>query len=74
MDGSSNPHDILRVLREGLGQAHLVDEVREVYRLRGVKINETHIGVIVRQMRRVRVVDDGDTNFLVDETGQTASV
>ena len=47
---------------------YLVDEVQEVYRLQGVKINDKHIEVIVRQMlRRVRVVDVGDTNFLVDE-------
>jgi DNA-directed RNA polymerase subunit beta' len=68
MDGSSNPHDILRVLGEKALAKYLVDEVQEVYRLQGVKINDKHIEVIVRQMlRRVRVVDVGDTNFLVDE-------
>ncbi|MHB8420341.1 MAG: DNA-directed RNA polymerase subunit beta' [Myxococcales bacterium] len=68
MDGAANPHDILRVL--GLKElAHyLVDEVQEVYRLQGVKINDKHIEVIVRQMlRRVRITDVGDTSFLVDE-------
>jgi DNA-directed RNA polymerase subunit beta' len=47
---------------------YLVDEVQEVYRLQGVKINDKHIEVIVRQMlRRVRVTDVGDTSFLIDE-------
>jgi len=68
MDGSSNPHDILRVLGEKALAKYLVDEVQEVYRLQGVKINDKHIETIVRQMlRRVRVVDVGDTGFLVDE-------
>jgi len=68
MDGSSNPHDILRVLGEKMLAKYLVDEVQEVYRLQGVKINDKHIETIVRQMlRRVRVVDVGDTGFLVDE-------
>jgi DNA-directed RNA polymerase subunit beta' len=68
MDGAANPHDILRVLGEKALAKYLVDEVQEVYRLQGVKINDKHIEVIVRQMlRRVRVVDVGDTNFLVDE-------
>ncbi|MBL9044811.1 MAG: DNA-directed RNA polymerase subunit beta' [Myxococcales bacterium] len=71
MDGSSNPHDILRVLGEKALAKYLVDEVQEVYRLQGVKINDKHIEVIVRQMlRRVRVVDVGDTNFLVDEQAE----
>jgi DNA-directed RNA polymerase subunit beta' len=68
MDGSSNPHDILKVLGEKALAKYLVDEVQEVYRLQGVKINDKHIEVIVRQMlRRIRVIDVGDTNFLVDE-------
>ena len=68
MDGSSNPHDILKVLGEKALAKYLVDEVQEVYRLQGVKINDKHIEVIVRQMlRRIRVVDVGDTSFLVDE-------
>jgi DNA-directed RNA polymerase subunit beta' len=68
MDGAENPHDIIRVLGEKALAKYLVDEVQEVYRLQGVKINDKHIEVIVRQMlRRVRVVDVGDTNFLVDE-------
>src|SRR6185436_4137104 len=68
MDGAANPHDILRVLGEKALAKYLVDEVQEVYRLQGVKINDKHIEVIVRQMlRRIRVTDVGDTNFLVDE-------
>jgi DNA-directed RNA polymerase subunit beta' len=68
MDGAANPHDILRVLGEKALAKYLVDEVQEVYRLQGVKINDKHIEVIVRQMlRRVRVADVGDTGFLVDE-------
>ncbi|MFL5344815.1 MAG: DNA-directed RNA polymerase subunit beta', partial [Hyalangium sp.] len=68
MDGSANPHDILKVLGEKELARYLVDEVQEVYRLQGVKINDKHIETIVRQMlRRVRVTEVGDTNFLVDE-------
>ncbi|MFZ9888732.1 MAG: DNA-directed RNA polymerase subunit beta', partial [Myxococcota bacterium] len=68
MDGSANPHDILRVLGEKALAKYLVDEIQEVYRLQGVKINDKHIEVIVRQMlRRVRIKDSGDTSFLVDE-------
>jgi DNA-directed RNA polymerase subunit beta' len=68
MDGAANPHDILRVLGEKELARWLVDEVQEVYRLQGVKINDKHIETIVRQMlRRVRIVDVGDTNFLADE-------
>ncbi len=68
MDGAANPHDILKVLGEKALAKYLVDEVQEVYRLQGVKINDKHIEVIVRQMlRRVRVIEVGDTNFLVDE-------
>jgi DNA-directed RNA polymerase subunit beta' len=68
MDGSPNPHDILNV--SGLKDLarYLVDEVQEVYRLQGVKINDKHIEVIVRQMlRRIKVVDPGDTDFLMGE-------
>jgi DNA-directed RNA polymerase subunit beta' len=68
MDGSSNPHDILRIKGEKELAKYLVDEVQEVYRLQGVRINDKHIEVIVRQMlRRVRVKDVGDTDFLVGE-------
>ncbi len=68
MDGAANPHDILRVLGEKPLAKYLVDEVQEVYRLQGVRINDKHIEVIVRQMlRRIRVIDVGDTGFLIDE-------
>ena len=68
MDGAANPHDILKVLGEKELAHYMVDEVQEVYRLQGVKINDKHIEVIVRQMlRRIRVIDVGDTTFLIDE-------
>jgi DNA-directed RNA polymerase subunit beta' len=68
MDGSSNPHDILRIKGDTELAKYLVDEVQEVYRLQGVKINDKHIETIVRQMlRRVRVKEVGDTDFLVGE-------
>jgi len=65
MDGSANPHDILDVLGPKELQKYLVDEVQDVYRLQGVSINDKHIEIIVRQMlRKVRVEDPGDTEFL----------
>jgi DNA-directed RNA polymerase subunit beta' len=68
VDGSPNPHDILRVLGEEELAKYLVDEIQEVYRLQGVGIHDKHIEIIVRQMlRRVRVLDVGGTTFLPDE-------
>ena len=68
MDGASNPHDILNVKGEKELARYLVDEVQEVYRLQGVKINDKHIEIIVRQMlRRIKIVNSGDTSFLADE-------
>lgn len=68
VDGSINPHDLLHVLGEKALARYLVDEIQEVYRLQGVNINDKHIEVIVRQMlRRVKVIDSGDTKFLVGE-------
>ena len=65
IDGAANPHDILAVLGETALAQYLVDEVQEVYRLQGVKINDKHIETIVRQMlRRMRVTKSGDTNLL----------
>ena len=68
MDGSSNPHDILNILGEKALAKYLVDEVQEIYRLQGVRINDKHIEVIVRQMlRRVKIKEVGDTDFLVGD-------
>jgi len=68
MDGSSNPHDILKVLGDKELARFLVDEIQEVYQLQGVKINDKHIEIIVRQMlKRVKVREVGDTKFIVDE-------
>jgi DNA-directed RNA polymerase subunit beta' len=69
MDGPANPHDILRVKGEKELAAWLVNEIQQVYRLQGVSIHDKHIEAIVRQMlRRVRIKEVGDTNFLMDET------
>jgi DNA-directed RNA polymerase subunit beta' len=68
MDGPANPHDILSVLGEKALATYLLDQIQEVYRLQGVKINDKHIEVIVRQMmRRVKIIDPGDTNFLSED-------
>lgn len=68
MDGVNNPHDLLAIKGEKELARYLVDEVQEVYRLQGVKINDKHIEVIVRQMlRRVRITDPGNTGFIADE-------
>ena len=68
MDGSSNPHDILNILGEKALAKYMVDEVQEIYRLQGVRINDKHIEVIVRQMlRRVRIKEVGDADFLVGD-------
>ncbi|MGH9201338.1 MAG: DNA-directed RNA polymerase subunit beta', partial [Vicinamibacterales bacterium] len=68
MDGSSNPHDILNILGEKELAKYLVNEIQEVYRLQGVRINDKHIEVIVRQMlRRVRVKEVGDSEFLIGD-------
>jgi len=64
-DGAIDPHDILRIKGTGAVQEYLVNEIQEVYRMQGVKINDKHIEVIVRQMlNKVRVIDPGDTHFL----------
>jgi len=67
-EGPVNPHDILRIKGPRAVQEYLLNEVQEVYRLQGVKINDKHIGVIVRQMlQKVKVVEPGDTEFLEGE-------
>jgi DNA-directed RNA polymerase subunit beta' len=68
VDGPRVPHDILRVLGVEALSEYLVNEIQDVYRLQGVKINDKHIEVIVRQMlQKVEIVDPGDTTFLVGE-------
>ena len=68
MDGSPVPHDILRVLGIEPLAKYLINEIQDVYRLQGVKINDKHIEVIVRQMlQKVEITDGGDTTFLVGE-------
>ncbi|MGH7720764.1 MAG: DNA-directed RNA polymerase subunit beta', partial [Gemmatimonadaceae bacterium] len=67
-EGPVNPHDILRIKGPRAVQEYLLNEVQEVYRLQGVKINDKHIGVIVRQMlQKVRVLEGGETEFLEGE-------
>ena len=66
--GSANPQDILNIKGEIALARYLVDEVQEVYRLQGVRINDKHIEVIVRQMtRRIRINKVGDTDFITEE-------
>jgi DNA-directed RNA polymerase subunit beta' len=68
VDGPADPHDILRLLGIEALARYIVDEVQDVYRLQGVKINDKHIEVIVRQMlRRVQITDAGDTAFIPGE-------
>ncbi len=74
-DGPANPHDVLRLLGVGNLASYIVNEVQDVYRLQGVKINDKHIEVIVRQMlRKVRILDEGDSSFLKDEQIEEALV
>ena len=64
-DGAIDPHDILGIKGVGAVQEYLVNEIQEVYRIQGVKINDKHIEIIVRQMmQKISVVDSGDTKFL----------
>ncbi|MDH5589424.1 MAG: DNA-directed RNA polymerase subunit beta' [Gemmatimonadota bacterium] len=67
-EGPINPHDILRIKGPRAVQEYLLNEIQEVYRLQGVKINDKHIGVIVRQMlQKVKVTDSGETTLLEGE-------
>lgn len=67
-DGAISPSDILRIKGPNAVQEYLVNEIQEVYRLQGVKINNKHIEVIVRQMmQKVEIIDAGDTEFLEKE-------
>ncbi|MDR1424889.1 MAG: DNA-directed RNA polymerase subunit beta', partial [Azoarcus sp.] len=75
VDGPSDPHDILRL--QGITELarYIIDEVQDVYRLQGVKINDKHIEVIVRQMlRRVVVTDPGDSRFIREEQVERSEV
>jgi DNA-directed RNA polymerase subunit beta' len=74
-DGPSNPHDILRLLGVEALANYVVKEVQDVYRLQGVKISDKHIEVIVKQMlRKVEVLDSGDSKFVNGETAEYARV
>jgi len=75
VDGPADPHDILRLQGIEKLATYIVDEVQDVYRLQGVKINDKHIEVIVRQMlRRVNIVDPGDTSFIPGEQVERAEM
>ena len=68
VDGPADPQDILRLLGMEELARYIVDEVQDVYRLQGVKINDKHIEVIVRQMlRRVQITNPGDTSYILGE-------
>ncbi|GAB6034908.1 DNA-directed RNA polymerase subunit beta' [Galenea microaerophila] len=75
VDGNPNPHDILRLLGVAKLTEYIVDEVQEVYRLQGVKINDKHIETIVRQMlRKVLIKEPGDTGLIKGEQIEYARV
>src|SRR5215210_486621 len=75
VDDPADPHDILRLLGVEALARYITDEVQDVYRLQGVKINDKHIEVIVRQMlRRVQIADAGDTKFIPGEQVERAEV
>jgi DNA-directed RNA polymerase subunit beta' len=75
VEGAPVASDILRLLGVEALTNYIVDEIQDVYRLQGVKINDKHIEVIVRQMlRKVRILDSGDTRFLPGEQGERARV
>ncbi len=67
-EGSINPHDILRIKGANAVQEYLVNEIQEVYRMQGVKINDKHIEVIVRQMlQKIKIIESGDSIFLEND-------
>ncbi len=75
VEGSPDPHDILRLQGVEALARYITDEVQDVYRLQGVKINDKHIEVIVRQMlRRVAIVEPGDTKFIKSEQVERAEL
>src|SRR5882724_10418034 len=75
VDGPVDPHDLLRLLGIEELARYIIDEVQDVYRLQGVKINDKHIEVIVRQMlRRIEVEEPGDSPFIMGEQVERAEV
>jgi DNA-directed RNA polymerase subunit beta' len=75
VDGAAEPQDILRLLGVEALARYIVDEVQDVYRLQGVKINDKHIEVIVRQMlRRVEIKDSGDSDYITGEQVERSEV
>jgi DNA-directed RNA polymerase subunit beta' len=75
VEGSPDPHDILRLQGVEALARYITDEVQDVYRLQGVKINDKHIEVIVRQMlRRVAIIEPGDTRFIKSEQVERADL
>ena len=67
-DGPINPHDILKIKGPNAVQEYLVNEIQDVYRLQGVKINDKHIEIIVRQMlQKLKIISAGDTNFIEED-------
>jgi DNA-directed RNA polymerase subunit beta' len=75
VDGDADPHDILRLQGVEALARFVTDEVQDVYRLQGVKINDKHIEVIVRQMlRRIVITDAGDTEFIKSEQAERSEV
>jgi DNA-directed RNA polymerase subunit beta' len=75
VDGPVDPHDLLRLLGVEELARYIIDEVQDVYRLQGVKINDKHIEVIVRQMlRRVEITEPGDAPFITGEQAERAEV
>jgi len=74
-DGPLNPHDILRLMGESELARYIVNEVQEVYRLQGVKINDKHIETIIRQMlRKVEILEVGESRFIKGEQAEYARV
>jgi DNA-directed RNA polymerase subunit beta' len=75
VDGPADPHDILRLKGVEELARYIIDEVQDVYRLQGVKINDKHIEVIVRQMlRRIVITDPGDSRFIREEGVERSEV
>jgi DNA-directed RNA polymerase subunit beta' len=75
VEGALNPHDVLRLLGVNALANYLVNEIQDVYRLQGVKINDKHIEVIIRQMlRKVTIADPGDTSFIKGEQVEFANL